>query len=204
VSEQRSGRSAKVAGFLLHPVFSPRYPTLCALLVLAILTCAYLWEPISTGGVYAPTDLLQGSALLRIAPPDYVRTNPIAGDVVDFMHPALHWNRHELWQGRLPIWNPYNGWGVPNLANYQSAVFSVFSLPFYFLPFRIALVIAAALKLYCLGLFTFLYLRTLKLSHISALAGSVAYMFGGYNLLWLSWDHTATATTLPIGMYCLE
>ncbi|HZL96988.1 MAG TPA: hypothetical protein VFB99_25245, partial [Vicinamibacterales bacterium] len=80
-------------------------------MILAVLTGVYLWEPISTFGVYAPTDYLQGSELLRVAPAAYVRKNPLMGDVVDQMHPSLMWNRRQLWQGRLPTWNPYNGWG---------------------------------------------------------------------------------------------
>ena len=186
------------------PVPPRRSAKIRPLLILAVLTGVYLWEPISTFGVYAPTDYLQGSELLRVAPAAYVRKNPLMGDVVDQMHPSLMWNRRQLWQGRLPTWNPYNGWGAPHLANYQSAVFSLFSVPFYSLPYRIALIVAAAMKLYGLGVFTFLFLRACRLHEPGALAGATVFMFGGYNVLWLSWAHVPTAVTLPIGMYCLE
>jgi hypothetical protein len=33
------------------------------------------------------------------------------------MHPWLTWNRTELRDGRLPVWNPANGAGTPQLAS---------------------------------------------------------------------------------------
>jgi hypothetical protein len=120
------------------------------------------------------------------------------------MQPFLAWNRDEVRQGRLPLWNPYNGWGAPHLANYQSAVFSPYSLPFYLLDFRAALLTAACLKLVSLGWFTYLFLRRLALAHAAALVGAVAYAFGGYHVVWLGWAHVGAAIGLPAGAYCVE
>ncbi len=52
----------------------------------------------------------------------------LAGEVLFWGLPSLQfypWREFamsELAQGRLPLWNPYNGAGVPLLANYQSAL----------------------------------------------------------------------------------
>ena len=96
---------------------------------------------------------------------------------------------------------PYNSTGAPHLANYQSAVFSPFSAPFYVVPFRWALVIAPMLKLFGLGLFTYLFLRRLRLGSFAALVGGLAFMFSGYTVVWLGWPHTAAQVALPASLW---
>jgi hypothetical protein len=99
---------------------------------------------------------------------------------------------------------PYNGGGTPHFANGQSAVFSPFSLPFYVLPFKAALLFTAALKLLVLGGFTYLFLRELGLYRISAFLGGVAFAFGGHNVLLLGYPHPAAAAALPACLYFIE
>jgi Bacterial membrane protein YfhO len=120
------------------------------------------------------------------------------------MHPWLAWNRAELRDGRLPVWNPANGAGTPHLASSVSAVLSPFSVPWYVLPAGAALVAAAALKLLALGLFTYLFLRRAGVGHLAGVVGAVAYTFCGYNLLWLSWPHPGAAIGLPAGLWLAE
>lgn len=172
--------------------------------VLVALVVVFLWQPISSNGYYATTDMLQSSPLLRVAPAGYTIENNLLGDPVWQMHPWLEWNRDRLRQGDLPLWNPYNGSGVPHLANNVSAVLSPFSVPFYALPFRVALFVAAGFKLFVLGLFTYLYLRRLRVSHLAGTLGAVAFMFSAYNLLWLNWPHPGAGICLPAGLYLVE
>jgi hypothetical protein len=49
---------------------------------------------------------------------------------VDYL-PWLQLSWESLRAGKIPLWNPYNGGGVPHLGNYVSAVLSPYSLPFY-------------------------------------------------------------------------
>jgi hypothetical protein len=37
--------------------------------------------------------------------------------------PWMEYAIQQILHGNLPLWNPYNGWGAPFLANYQSAIF---------------------------------------------------------------------------------
>src|SRR4051794_14018020 len=126
------------------------------------LLVVFLWQPITSRGYYATTDLLQASPLLRVAPEGYKAENPLLGDPVWQMHPWLEWNRDQLRHGRLPLWNPYNGNGVPHLANNVSAVLSPFSVAFYVLSFRVALLLAAGFQVFVLGVFTYLLLRPVR------------------------------------------
>src|SRR6266536_653969 len=157
-----------------------------AALILAALLVVFLWTPLTHRGFYAATDLLKRFAVTRDAPAQYRVKNELLGDPVFQMLPSLRWNRDRLWHGQLPVWNPYNGYGAPHLANYQSAVFSPFSLPFYIFDFRVALVIAAFLKLFTVGYCTYLFLRRVRLCHVAALVGAVAFMFSGYHVFSLS------------------
>jgi hypothetical protein len=154
-------------------------------------------------GLYAPVDLAQIFPLLR-ADAVHVPGNGLLGDPVVQFLPWLLFNRDCLRSGRLPLWNPYNGGGTPHLANYQSAVFSPFSAPFYVLDVRLALVAAALLKLASLGLFTFLFLRRLAVDPVPALVGATAFGFSGFNVVWLAWPHTGAAAALPAAMYFTE
>ena len=188
---------------------SPRRATspaelLQAIGLLAVLVLVLLWEPIATGGYYAPTDVLQSSELLNVAPDSYRPENGLLGDPVWQMHPWLEWNRAQLSRGDLPVWNPYNGGGTPHLGNLVSAVLSPFTVPFYVLDFRVALVLAAALKLLVLGLFTYLFLRRIGLTHLAGLVGSVAFAFSAYHVLWLNWPHPGSVLVLPAGLWCAE
>lgn len=177
---------------------------LSASAVLLLLLGVLLWKPTVSDRYYASADLLQSSPLLRVAPEGYRYGNLLITDPVQQMYPWLEWNRDRIRDGDLPAWNPYNGAGAPHLANYVSAVYSPFSVPFYVLPVRLALVAAAGLKLFVLGLFTYLFLRRVRVSHLGALVGAVAFMFSGYHVLWLSWPHPAAVVCLPAGLYFAE
>ena len=168
------------------------------------LIVVLLWTPLTSDGYFAPTDTLQSSPLLQVGPPGQEAANPLLTDPVHQMHPWLAWNRAELREGRLPVWNPANGAGTPHLASSVSAVVSPFSVPWYVLSARTALVASAALKLLALGLFTYLFLRRVGAGHLPGVVGAVAYTFCGYNLLWLSWPHPGAAFGLPAGLWLAE
>jgi hypothetical protein len=173
--------------------------------VLLVLLAAFLWEPLtSPDTAYTTDDLLQSSPLVRTVPDDYRFGNTLLTDPVLQMHPWLEWNKEQLLEGDLPVWNPYNGAGTPHLANFVSAVLSPFSAPFYALPWRAALIASGALKLLVLGLFTYLFLRKVALSHLAGLVGAAGFMFAAYNVLWLAWPHPGAAICLPAGLYFAE
>ena len=56
------------------------------------------------------------------------------------------WRRfavQELLAGRLPLWNPYAGSGVPLLADHQSAIFYPLNVLYLFLPVERAMGVSA-------------------------------------------------------------
>ncbi len=163
----------------------------------------FLYKPILTGGYYFPSGSGRSWPFTRLAGADYPPFSLRQIDTFLDSGPWLRYNISSVRAGRLPLWNAYNGTGVPHLANLQSAVFSPWNLPFYVLPFGIALIVSAFLKLWALGMATWLFLRSMRLSPLAALAGATGYMFGGMHMLWLNWEMPSSIFVLPFGCWCL-
>lgn len=89
-----------------------------------------------------------------------------------------------LAQGQIPFWNIYAFSGHPHMADFQTAVFYPLNVFGVFLPqiefwhfLRITPMILASL-------FTFLYLRALKLSNFAAFFGAFTFGFSPFILTW--------------------
>lgn len=176
-----------------------------ALLVQLLLLIGFLWTPISRYDEvsYSAADLTQSMSLTRIEP-GHAPGNQLQSDAVTQMQPWALFNREELAAGRFPLWNPRNGAGTPHFANYQSAVLSPFSVPFYVMPFKPALLLSALMKLVLLGLFTYLFLREIGCGWFAATIGGVAFQFAGHNALLLYFPHVGAMCALPMGLFFVE
>jgi Bacterial membrane protein YfhO len=176
-----------------------------AAFVLGLALLVFFGEPLLRihDSHYCFADFLQGFSLLNVEP-GHLPSNKQMGDPAVAFLPWLLFDRQEIHEGRIPLWNPFNGAGVPHLANYQSAVFSLYSLPYYLLTLRFALLVSAALKLVLIGAFSYLFLRQLGRSWTASVMGAVIHTFGGYYVVWLSGTPTAAATTLPASFYFAE
>ena len=86
-----------------------------------------------------------------------------------------------LKRGDIPIWNSYILCGFPQLAALQPAALYLPNIFFFsiFSPIN-AFNLIVLLHFSCAGIFTYLYMRTLKLSAISALFSGVTFMFCGF------------------------
>src|SRR5690242_7750069 len=98
------------------------------LLAIAVLSClfaAFFWPALARYSevYYSPASISQTHSLTRVEA-GHVPGNELLSDLAVQMEPWLLYNKSELSQGRIPLWNPYDGGGVPHLANGQAAVFS--------------------------------------------------------------------------------
>jgi len=73
-----------------------------------------------------------------------------------------------LSKGILPLWNPYACCGIPFIAGVQSAIFYPLNLIFLILPIHAAINYSIILHVFLSGVFTYLYLRFIKLNPQSA------------------------------------
>jgi len=96
----------------------------------------------------------------------------------------------------LPLWNPYEAYGVPLAANMQSQPYSPFAwiAIVWNSPRGYALFVLA--RLYAAGLFAFLFLRRF-VGVRAALAGGAAYMYSGYFWLYLTMPELSVAVLVP-------
>ena len=173
--------------------------------LLALMLLAFLWTPIARYGEchLSAADLLQDFSLLKVDP-GHVSGNALLSDSVTEMKPWRMFNRDEFAAGRFPLWNPLNGTGCPHFANYQSAVVSPYSIPYYLLEVKAALIAVSFLKLFSLGFLTYLFLRQIRVGHAAALVGGTAFMFSGHNVLLLTFPHVGALIVLPGGFLFVE
>lgn len=186
----------------MPPVRRERWLVVLALLGLLAL---FFEDPLRRfpQGAWSTADLTQASAFTRVVE-GHTPANRLLSDPPFQMQPWLHFGLEELRAGRLPLWNPYNGGGQPLLANYQSSLLSPWNLPFLLLPFGMALWISAGLKLFALGLFTYLLLREWRLRPLAAFLGATAFAFSGHNVFTLAYPHPGALIVLPAGLFCFE
>mgnify|MGYP001223829157 CR=1 FL=1 len=165
-------------------------------LVLALLV---LWRPasrLSTHTLGAFDAAAQASALTAPEPRSYP-THAVQTDPWRQMIPWSLVAREELANGRVPLWNRYNGAGAPLLANMQSGIFSPFNLPFYLLPLKFALLASALLKLFVAHFGAARYLRAIGQSSAASLLGASVFAFSGFHLICLQHPHVGVVALLP-------
>ena len=133
-----------------------------------------------------------------------VKNNAIP-DVVTQIYPWKYFTIEELKKGSTPLWNPYSFSGTPHLANYQSAVYSPFNTLFFFLPFIDAWTLLVLIQPLIAGIGMLLFLRELKLSRMACLIGGIAFMFCGFNVVWMPYGTLSmVASFLPWCLYGIE
>lgn len=131
--------------------------------------------------------------------------NPITTDVVSFTYPMRILAVEGLKKGIVPLWNPYILTGIPLLANFQSAPFSLTIPLYFFFDTLTAWGLQVAVQHFLAILFTYVLLRHWNLSKRSSLFGGLIYAFSGYNLIWSQWNaHTLAASFVPLIIYFLD
>lgn len=114
-------------------------------------------------------------------------------DVIRLIFPAKMFAIESLKSGNLPLWNPYNFSGNPELATLQGGTFYPINIIFFILPFITAWTIYIVIQPILAGFFTFLLLREYKVSNLSALFGAFVFAFSSFMTVWIEYgnqDHT--------------
>lgn len=178
-----SGRRAEALGFCV---------------ALAACVGVFLHEGLRSDRALSPADVLLVQASFRDPEqPDYEPLNRLLMDPVLQFQPWITLNRSELQAGRLPLWNPYAGCGVPHLANGQSAVFDPFNLLIHFGPMPAALAWVAALRLWFAGVGAFFLARAWGLNVWGRWFAGLVFPFCGFLVVWLLYYDSPTAIWLP-------
>ena len=118
--------------------------------------------------------------------------------------PWYHFDKQVFKTGKLPLWNPYQGCGVPHIANMQSSIFYPLNLFVFFLNWKWGLFFLYFFKLYFIGLFLYLYLREINISPPVSIVFSVAGMYTSFNTILLYFPTTTGAFLFPLSLWAIE
>lgn len=107
--------------------------------------------------------------------------------------------------GNFPLWNHYTFSGQPLAANFQSSVYYPLNIFYFFTDSRNAWILLITIQPFLAGLFMYLAIKSFKLSNISALFGSIAFMFSSYLITWLENGNVSQSYLwLPLTVYAIN
>jgi hypothetical protein len=131
-------------------------------------------------------------------------SNPLLADQFLELIPQQQFLHDHIVRGDLPLWNPDLACGLPHVASMQSAPFFPINLLLAPLDPFASRGLAALVKLFLAGLFTFLYVRRLGTSRSAATLSALAFAFSGFMIVWLGHPHSNSAMWLPLLLYLIE
>lgn len=173
------------------------------LLVLLIFNLLFFYNPIFNNKYISSSDILQRFVSFNLGKFYFVNNTLLFDQTTQFI-PWIIYAKKLFFNGIFPLWNNLNGGGVPLIANMQSALLFPLSFLYYIFEIRISLILVPFLKLYLIGLFSYLYLKEIGLKKYPSLLGSIAFNFSGFNILWLYWPQTNEIIFLPLLLYLCE
>ena len=134
-----------------------------------------------------------------LVPDDHGVKNTLRSDIMDGYLPILKQIKEGIADGDFPQWIPLRAQGHPLASLLNTSFFHPLTL-FFITVFPLAegfsLLIMAKLGLS--GFFMYLFLRKLDVSRAGSVLGGVAYMFSGFNIVWLMWPHTLVSSFAPL------
>lgn len=145
--------------------------------------------------------ILQRSGLSHVIEPGLISGQNTIDPNDGFTAQALGRRAAISWiDGDVPYWNHYEGVGMPLAAGMQSAAF--FPLTILYRLHNGFIVIHFVLQLIA-GVFTYLFLKKLKLENIFAITGGILFSIGG-SFAWLANAPFNTIAFLPMMMLGFE
>jgi hypothetical protein len=162
-----------------------RRPDALGLLFVVAAAVAVLLPALLHGGSLGPFDLLSRYGVSKQS--GVTVHNAQTTDLIAQMIPwtSLAWT--QVHHGQLPLWNPYNGLGMPLAFNWQSATFAVPTVLGYLAPLRFAYTVQVMATLLLAGTGTYVLGRVLRLGVTASVMAGVVYELSGTFVGFLGW-----------------
>jgi hypothetical protein len=112
--------------------------------------------------------------------------------------------RRTLNEGAFPLWNPRDGLGMPLVGNVNTEVFNFLKTFLNLSPGPFSQDMFYLLRLFIMGVFTYLFLAEKKLTEPASFFGASFFMLSGYSLWWINLHPLSTVMYLPPAFYFYE
>ncbi len=130
---------------------------------------------------------------------------PVADDVFRQLYPFKTLSSQLIKKLQLPLWNPYNGSGMPLLATMHVGFLTPFNLLFVFLPKHLAWGLYVAIQPILITFFTYLYCRKIGIKFTGSLFSSITFTLSGFVVARLLFgEYIYTLSILPLILYLIE
>ena len=130
---------------------------------------------------------------------------PIAEDTFKLIYPFKVFALELFGHLQIPLWNPYNGSGMPFLAAINSGYLDPFNVLYLFLPNHLAWTSIIVIETMLIGIFTFLYAKSIKLGNIASFLTAIVFVLSGAVITRISFSIFALGIAcLPLSLYALE
>lgn len=180
-------------------------------LFLILVLVLIFFYPIFKGKIPFPGDLLVNfyepykAYFVLGYVPGSVPTKNQGADVVRHIFPWKHFAIESYKNGELPLWNPHNFSGNPQLANFQTGAFYPFNLIFIILPFLSAWTIYIVSAPILASFFMYLFLKELKISTLSSFFGGILFGFCSFMVVWMEYGNLGHSFLwLPLALLWIE
>jgi Bacterial membrane protein YfhO len=174
------------------------HPDAASVLALIVLPFLVFGRAFMPGRVLSSADVLFTTYPWRGLAPGLRPGNDLLTDPAHLFQPWLIYAVSEVWQGRIPLWNPHVFAGSPFFANPQSALLFPLSWVALLVPVAWAFALIAILKVAAIGLATYWFLRVRTLHPLAALMGAISFMWSGLVIVWLQWTYATTLIFFPM------
>jgi hypothetical protein len=189
-----------------------QHTTLLSLLLLVAATAGVFWQFFLKG-----LSLFPGNYLLAWFEPyktDNINASgsfillahkPVAEDAFKLIYPfkvlAVGLMKHL----QFPLWNPYNGAGMPLLAAINPGYFDPFNLLYFIFSSPFAWTLVIILQTILIAVFTYLYAKSIKQNNYAAIFAAVIFTLSGAVVTRLTFSvFTLGLALLPLCLYLLE
>ena len=174
------------------------HPDAASILALIVLPFLVFGRAFIPGRVLSSADVLFTTYPWRGLAPGLRPGNDLLTDPAHLFQPWLIYAVGEVWQGRIPLWNPHVFAGSPFFANPQSALLFPLNWVALIVPIASAFALIAILKVAAIGLATYWFLRVRALHPLAALMGAISFMWSGLVIVWLQWSYAAALIFFPM------
>jgi membrane protein YfhO len=167
---------------------SKRWLHLAAVVWTFVLAGIMLAPALSRGWMIGTYDLLAHEGLMSrpgvVVHGDYYNTDLIS-EIIQWT--TLNWQ--QVHHGFLPLWNPYNGVGLPLVFNWQSGSFGLPSLIGYLFPVSLAFTAGVVATLVIAGTGAYVFARVLRIGFLGSIMVATVFELGGPLVGWLGYPN---------------